>query len=158
LTEKQERFAAELAIGSTYAQAYRTAYPTSLKWPDKDVWSKASNTAADGRIKTRVAELRAPAVALAQYDVSQAMVETDRYLTMAAKDRAWGPVSAMLTHKAKLNALLLMKVEVGGVGEFQKFNAQEKLTVMEALQVELAKRKALVNDVQDVSDKLDAGE
>ena len=158
LTEKQERFAAEVAKGASYTQAYRLAYPNSLKWPDKTVWSKGSTLASSGMVRERVEELRAPAVVEAQYGVKEAMAETDRYLLMAAEDRAWGPVSTMLTHKAKLNALLLTKVEVGGVGEFQKFNAQEKVAVMQALELELSKRKALQADVEDVADKLDTGE
>ncbi len=158
LTEKQERFAAEVAKGATYSAAYRTAYPSSLKYPDRTVWSKGSTMAAHGMVKARIEELRAPALQETQYGVRQAMAETDRYLLAAAEDRAWGPVSAMLTHKAKLNALLLTKVEVGGVGEFSAFSAQQKVVAIQALQDALDRRKALGDDVTDVADKLDAGE
>lgn len=156
LTERQERFAAEVAKGATYTQAYRVAYPSSLKYPDKTVWSKGSTMAANRMVKERIDALRAPALQESQYDVRAAMAETDRYLLEAARDRAWGPVSTMLTHKAKLNALLLTKVEVGGVGEFQRFNAREKVTLMESLELELARRTSGdETDVTDVVDKLE---
>ena len=156
LTEKQERFAAEVAKGASYSAAYRVAYPSSLKYPDRTVWSKGSTMAAHGMVRERIAELKAPALQLAQYDVHQAMAETDRYLLAAAEDRAWGPVSAMLTHKAKLNALLLTKVEVGGVGQFSAFSAQQKVAAIKALQDALDRRKALETDISDVADKLGA--
>ena len=154
LTEKQERFAAEVAKGASYTQAYRTAYPSSLKYPDKTVWSKGSTMAANGMVKERIDALRAPALLETQYTVREAMAETDRYLLQAADDRAWGPVSTMLTHKARLNALLLTKVEVGGVGEFSAFSAQQKVVAIKALQAAIARRKESESDVTDVADKL----
>lgn len=159
LTEKQERFAAEVAAGKPYAEALRIAYPASLTWTDRSTWTKASELAKHVEVKRRIEELRKPAVEAAQYTVVEAMVETNKYLLEAAKDRAWGPVSTMLRHKGQLQGLLLQKVEVGGVGEFQKFNAQEKVAVMQALELELSKRKALSSgEVTDVPDKLEAGE
>ena len=150
LTEKQECFAAEVAKGANYTLAYRTAYPSSLKYPDKTVWSKGSTMAANGMVKERIEVLRAPALQETQYTVREAMRETDAYLLLAAEDRAWGPVSAMLTHKAKLKALLLTRVEVGGAGEFSAFNANQKMVALKALQDEIAKRKALEAEVTDV--------
>ena len=158
LTEKQERFAVEVAKGASYTQAYRTAYPASLKYPDKTVWSKGSTMAANGIVRERIQALKAPALQETQYTVREAMAETDRYLLAAAEDRAWGPVSTMLTHKAKLNALLLTRVEVGGAGEFSAFSAQQKVAAIKALQDALDRRKALGDDVTDVADKLDNGE
>ena len=37
LTDKQERFVQELIKGKSQREAYRIAYPTSLKWSDKTV-------------------------------------------------------------------------------------------------------------------------
>ena len=42
LTPKQESFAAELAKGKTQAEAYRIAFPESLKWKDESIWQRAS--------------------------------------------------------------------------------------------------------------------
>jgi hypothetical protein len=154
LTEKQERFAAEVAKGVSYSAAYRIAYPASLKYPDKTVWSKGSTMAANGMVKERIATLRAPALEAAQYGVVEAMNETDRYLEMAVEDRQWGPVSAMLKHKAMLKGLLLTKLEVGGVGDFSKFNALEKVEMLKLLEDEVDRRKTVeLADVTDVVDK-----
>ena len=58
MTPPQEKFARLVAEGSNQADAYREAYPRSRKWTDKAVWEKASHTAALGKVKARVAELR----------------------------------------------------------------------------------------------------
>lgn len=133
LTEKQERFAAEVAKGLNYSAAYKIAYPVANAWDDRSVWNKASELARHGGVMARVEELRRPSIEAAQYGVTEAMAETDRYLAMAAEDRQWGPVSAMLKHKAQLNALLVNKLEVGGAGDFAKFDARQKITLMESL-------------------------
>jgi len=57
LTPNMEVFAVGLASGLSQAEAYRKAYPSSLKWPDKTVWSKASELAANGKVSGRVKEL-----------------------------------------------------------------------------------------------------
>lgn len=158
LTDKQESFAAQVAKGASYSAAYRIAYPTSLTWGDRSVWVKSSELAKNVDVMLRVDQLKKPSIEAAQYGVEEAMRETDTYLLEAAKDRAWGPVGAMLKHKAQLNALLLNKVEVS-VGEFGAWNAHKKLAAIDALQIEIDRRKALeAADVEDVADKLDAGE
>ena len=60
LTPKQEAFAQGLARGETQSEAYRQAYPSSLKWQAKSVHEKASELANSAKITARVAELRAP--------------------------------------------------------------------------------------------------
>ena len=42
LTKQQEKFVQELIKGNSQRQAYRIAYPTSIKWADEIVDSKAS--------------------------------------------------------------------------------------------------------------------
>lgn len=58
LTAKQELFAQCIADGMGQADAYRTAYDAkSMK--DATVYSKASIMMAEGKVKARVAELKA---------------------------------------------------------------------------------------------------
>lgn len=58
LTAKQELFSQCIADGMGQADAYRTAYDAeSMK--DATVYSKASIMMAEGKVKARVAELRA---------------------------------------------------------------------------------------------------
>lgn len=42
LTDKQEKFVQELIKGKSQREAYKTSYPTSVKWLDKSVDEKAS--------------------------------------------------------------------------------------------------------------------
>lgn len=58
LTPQREVFAGEIAKGKTQAYAYRVAFPSSLKWADKSVWSKASTLAADEKVRRRISDLR----------------------------------------------------------------------------------------------------
>lgn len=59
LTSQQERFAQEISNGKNQSEAYRIAYPKSLKWKDKTVWEKASKIAKDDKVCTRIVELKA---------------------------------------------------------------------------------------------------
>lgn len=59
LTSQQERFAQEISNGKNQSEAYRIAYPKSLKWKDKTVWEKASKIAKDDKVRTRIVELKA---------------------------------------------------------------------------------------------------
>lgn len=58
LTAKQEKFAQEFILKGIASEAYRIAYPTSLKWPDRTVHSKASLLLSNGKVLARVEELR----------------------------------------------------------------------------------------------------
>ena len=61
LTAKREAFAAGLAQGLSQAEAYRKAYPASLKWKAATVYEEASRLAADPEVRARVEELKAAA-------------------------------------------------------------------------------------------------
>lgn len=62
LTAQQEKFAQAIALEDmSQADAYRSAYNTS-KMTDKSIWEKASELAANVKVKARVAELREKAM------------------------------------------------------------------------------------------------
>lgn len=62
LTAQQEKFAQAIALEDmNQADAYRSAYNTS-KMTDKSIWEKASELAANVKVKARVAELREKAM------------------------------------------------------------------------------------------------
>lgn len=52
--------------GGDRSAAFRKAYPRSLNWKDKTVWSRASELFADGKVQGRVQELQAEAAKIAQ--------------------------------------------------------------------------------------------
>lgn len=59
LTPRQEHFAQLVSSGEcSQADAYRLAYPTSLKWKAESVHEKASRLAADSKVKARIEPLR----------------------------------------------------------------------------------------------------
>lgn len=59
LTSQQEAFAQAVASGKNQSEAYRIAYPKSLKWKPDSVWNKASALMADVRVSARVEQLKA---------------------------------------------------------------------------------------------------
>ncbi len=65
LTVKQELFAQEVFRLGDQAKAYRIAYPASLKWKNKTVWSAASTIMAIEKVSRRVKELQAQSAAAA---------------------------------------------------------------------------------------------
>lgn len=58
LTQKQEKFVQELIKGKSQREAYRTAYPSSLKWKDNVVDVKASELLKNGKVMVRHNELK----------------------------------------------------------------------------------------------------
>lgn len=73
LTPKQEKYVQELIKGKSQREAYRAAYPSSLKWKDKSVDEKASATFAKVKLKTRYDELQAKAEEKAVWTREQAI-------------------------------------------------------------------------------------
>lgn len=78
LTPQREVFAGEIAKGKTQADAYRVAFPSSKKWADANLWSKASALAADGKVKARVAELTARGMRNLDLTIERVLLERKR--------------------------------------------------------------------------------
>lgn len=57
LTQKQEKFAQGVASGLSQADAYRAAYPVSLKWKGDSVHNAASALMRNALVLSRVKEL-----------------------------------------------------------------------------------------------------
>lgn len=53
LTAKQEKYVQGLVSGLSQRKAYREAYPSSKKWKDTTVDSKASSLLSDGKVLAR---------------------------------------------------------------------------------------------------------
>lgn len=58
LTAKQEKFVQELIKGKSQREAYRIAYPTSLKWLDTSIDCEAAKTLKIPKVLQRYNELR----------------------------------------------------------------------------------------------------
>lgn len=59
LTIAQETFAQQVALGKSQADAYRVAYPKSLKWKATAIHECASRLAADNKVSSRIQALTA---------------------------------------------------------------------------------------------------
>lgn len=59
MTARQDCFAQAVANGKSQSEAYRLAYPKSLKWKPDTVWQNASKMMADAKVSTRVDAIRA---------------------------------------------------------------------------------------------------
>lgn len=106
LTVKQEKFCLEYLKTGNASEAYRRAYGKKGK-SDKSINELASHLLKNIKVASRVAALRAPVIARAQYGLEQAMeeAETARRLAMLMGHAA-AAVSAVAL-KAKLNGLLV---------------------------------------------------
>lgn len=71
LTTKQERFVQELIKGKSQREAYRIAYPASVKWKNENVDSKASNLFKNVKVKTRYEELKKKTEEKITYDAAE---------------------------------------------------------------------------------------
>jgi phage terminase small subunit len=58
LTQKQEQFIQELISGKSQREAYKQAYPNSVKWTDNAVDSRASRLLKTDKVLTRYKELQ----------------------------------------------------------------------------------------------------
>jgi phage terminase small subunit len=59
LTHQQEAFAQAVASGKNQSDAYRLAYPKSLKWKPETLWNRASAMMRDREVFARVEAIRA---------------------------------------------------------------------------------------------------
>ena len=75
LTAQQETFAVAVAAGASLSDAYREAYPRSLKWARETVHEAASRMAANYKVNTRIYALRVAAEKLSTLEASRVLDE-----------------------------------------------------------------------------------
>ena len=68
---RHEKFAQGIASGMSQRNAYRAAFPNSVKWKDETVDPKASNLAKTDKVLARVKELAAEASSKAIMNATQ---------------------------------------------------------------------------------------
>jgi phage terminase small subunit len=78
LTPKQELFAQGIASGLGQSAAYRSAYPSSLRWKPETVHECASKLAANHKVHTRVGALQAASAEIAELNGAEIMREIKR--------------------------------------------------------------------------------
>ncbi len=86
LTTKQEKFVRGLVSGLSQRKAYRAAYPSSEKWKDEAVDSKACNLLKVAKVKARYDELREKAENAAIMTRAQRMITLSDIAQFSKKD------------------------------------------------------------------------
>jgi len=94
LTPKQEAFAHKYVETGNAQEAYKFAYPTSLKWPLTTLAPEASKTLANPKVSTRIVELQERSlrsVDVTASDVVRGLYEiaTDADQPASARVSAW---------------------------------------------------------------------
>lgn len=139
LTPKQEAFAAAIASGESQTAAYRIAYPASVNWEDKTIWSRASELAANSKVQGRVAELSAKAAAANEVTVERIV----RELAVIAfgNKRAvmtWGPKGVKLKESSELTddqaaQVAEVKETISSAGGSLSLKTHDKVKALELL-------------------------
>lgn len=81
---RHEKFAVLVASGKTQADAYRVAYPVSVRWKDKSVHEKASKLVA--KVRPRINELQAKVAEAAVVDRATVLSVMSEIVTKAPDD------------------------------------------------------------------------
>lgn len=123
LTPKREKFVQNLISGMSQREAYRNAFPSSVKWKDATVDSKASDLFNTDEILERYNELQAEFKERALYTREQAVKDL-RWMQSNARDdvelnglnKANAPAFLNATKQlTDLCGLNIQKLEISGV-------------------------------------------
>lgn len=123
LTPKREKFVQNLIAGMSQREAYRGAFPSSVKWKDATVDSKASELFGNDEILERYRELQNEFAARALYTREEAVKDL-RWMQEQAHDditenginKANAPAFLGATKQlADLCGLNVQKLEISGV-------------------------------------------
>lgn len=141
MTPKREAFATGLAQGLSQSEAYRRAFPTSCKWTDKTVWSRASELAANSEVRGRVDELAKKAASANEVTVERVVAELARLAFFDVRklvDETGAPLRLSALDEDTARAIAGLDVaRVGndemGVGEVLKFKLADKGANLERL-------------------------
>lgn len=139
LTPQREAFALGLASGLSQAEAYRAAYPRSLKWKDESVWQKASRLAADAKVRARVEELGQKAAKANEVTVERIVREL-ALIAFGSKKAVmtWGPRGVNLKDSETLTddeAALVAEVKetTSATGGSLSLKTHDKVKALELL-------------------------
>lgn len=139
LTPAQETFAAGIASGLNQSEAYRKAYPRSLKWADKTVWARASELAANSKVSGRIDSLGKQAAAANEITVERIVREL-ALIAFGSKRAvmAWGPDGVKLKDSETLTeeqAAIVSEVKetVSATGGSLSLKTHDKVKALELL-------------------------
>ena len=128
LTNRQEKFVQELVKGKSQREAYKIAYPASLKWKENTVDSRASVLMRNEKVSKRYEELKKKIESRTVYDaaeVRQTILDTlmailkadvadDLVDGRAVKNKRWDSKNRTIyEHYDKLEAAKMLREMLG---------------------------------------------
>jgi phage terminase small subunit len=131
LTTAQERFACALAEGKRQSEAYREAYPHSVRWKQDSVHSKSSQLASHPQVKERVRELLDGAAERAEMTAADVLREAMRLARFDIRklyrpDGTLKPIIELDDETAAAIQAVDVHEEWSGVGKRRKVTAHTK--------------------------------
>lgn len=105
MTDKQRRFAEAVLDGMTFADAYRHAYPVSLKWSQDMLSVEASRSAAHPKIRAYVQARQAELRAAAQLNREDLLTALGKIVKRVGKD-ANAQATAVVAATAQASRML----------------------------------------------------
>lgn len=111
LTPQRERFAREVASGKSQAEAYRIAYPKSLKWQETSVWAESSRLMANDKVLTRVAQIKETAALSAAVTVESLVKKLEKVCEIALSAETPQCSAAVSAHLAQAKLLGLFEAD-----------------------------------------------
>jgi hypothetical protein len=124
LTIKQANFVAGIAKGLTQSDSYRAAYDAE-NMTNKQIWEEACKLAATPKVSQRLFILQKRAAERTLVTMESITVELEEARAMAKKTEQSAAMTAASMGKAKVNGLLVDKVD-----------STEKLTIVMAKDVD----------------------
>jgi phage terminase small subunit len=139
LNAKNEAFAVGIASGLSQADAYRQAFPQSVRWKDKTVHEKASRLAADGKVKARIQELLDKAASANDVTIERIVAEVVKVAFANQRDLMnWGPNGVKLKASDELTdeqaaAVSEVSESISATGGSLKLKTHDKLGALRFL-------------------------
>ena len=135
--QRIETFAQAVVANKSQSDAYRLAYPASLKWKSDTVHSKASTMAADGKVRKRIQELKDAQLEAHGASIDRVLQELSRIAFLDTR-KFYGPDGKLLpVHELPedISAALaeFSVVEVGEGIRTSKVKAASKLGAIELM-------------------------
>jgi hypothetical protein len=112
--------------GMSNAQCYRDAGYQVPPGPGCD--ASASKLLSSGKVQARIAELIQPTVRKARATVDTLAEQFDEVFRGAMGSAQFGAAGQAAAAKSKLLGFMRERLEVGGVGEFDRLNSREEIT------------------------------
>jgi len=125
LTPKQQAFCLKYVECSNASEAYRHAYDVGESTKPETVWRKACELMANGKVSARIYELQLIAQERTLVTIESITLELEEAREMGRKTEQGSAMTAASMGKAKVNGLLVDKVD-----------STEKLTIVMAKDVD----------------------